>query len=75
MHSGELVCLHLPRPKEQTPQDRWDLILAALCGWGGLAQPAIPVGPVWGLGLRRPLMLALALALVERVQRRPSSCS
>lgn len=39
------------------------MIPAALSGWGGLAQPDVPVGLVWELGPRRPLILALALAL------------
>lgn len=57
-HTGEPVCLWLPGPQEQAPGGRWDLD-SSRRGWGGPAQPGIPVRPVWGLGSRRPLALAL----------------
>lgn len=54
-HTGEPVCLELPGPQEQAPGGRWDRNSAGLRRWGGPAQPGVPVGPVWGLGPRRPL--------------------
>lgn len=71
-HTGEPVCLELPGPQEQALRGRWDLGSSQLCGWGGLAQPGVPVGPVWGLGLRQG-HLCPALARTPAEAPRPSS--
>lgn len=43
-----------PGLRGQGPGGRWDPGPSPLCGRGGPAQPGGPVGPVWGLGWRRP---------------------